>query len=251
LSYEEEFEDRISAFLRSLEKEKEAGGREGAGRTVEGKRERAGWPARHPAVAGPAWADRQSVGPGLFDESAGRPYYWRHEQVFQNAVAKFHFYLQLERENYFPAGVPVPDEDRPALAGFYSEELLDGVRIVHPSGQRVSNPWFYSEAKAAGLTNLPDIAHKAAVTFLDVIVFNEKLTRRDLFHGLVHVAQVRVLGAERFSELFVRGFLQARSYFLVPLKAHAFALDARFASASETRFPVEEEVRRWAADDRY
>jgi hypothetical protein len=233
LSYEEEFEDRISTFLRSLEREKEAKGRERSGE------------------AGADCADRQRVGPGLFGEYAGRPYYWRREQVFQNAVAKFSFYLQLERENYFPASVPVPAEHRPALAGFYSDELLDSVRIAHPSGQRVSNPWFYSEAKAAGLTNLPDIAHKAAVTFLDVIVFNEKVTRRDLFHGLVHVAQVRALGADRFSELFVRGFLQARSYFLVPLKAHAFALDARFASASETRFAVEEEVRRWAADNRY
>jgi hypothetical protein len=49
----------------------------------------------------------------------------------------------------------------------------------------------------------------------------------------------------------VTGFLKARSFFLVPLKAHAFALDTRYAEDPEARFPVEEEVLRWAAEDRY
>jgi len=251
LSYEEEFEDRVWSFLRSLEGQKQGKETEAAGETiaagqVEGGK-RPGWPPP-PVLPRP---DQKGAGFGLFGEGTKRPYYWRQEELFQSAVGKFSFYLQLEREHYFPAAVPIPDEHRAALGGFYSEELLDSVRIVHPTGQRVSNPWFYSEAKAAGLTNLPDIAHKANVTFLDVIVFNENVTRRDLFHGLVHVAQVRVLGLERFSELFVQGFLQARSYFLVPLKAHAFALDARFASANLARFPVEDEIRRWAEEDRY
>jgi hypothetical protein len=89
------------------------------------------------------------------------------------------------------------------------------------------------------------------VTFLDVVVFNEKLTSRNLFHGLVHAAQVSVLGLDVFVELFVRGFLRARSYFLVPLKAQAFSLDAKFAANPSERFSVEEEIREWQRDRRY
>jgi hypothetical protein len=74
---------------------------------------------------------------------------------------------------------------------------------------------------------------------------------RDLFHGLVHAAQLRVLGVAEFTELFVRGFLRARSYFLVPMKAHAFALDARFAANPVVRFSVEDEIHDWWRGGRY
>ena len=118
--------------------------------------------------------------------------------------------------------------------------------------RRLANPWFYPCAKEKGLRNLPDITHKAVVTFLDVVVFNNgKISGRDLFHGLVHVAQVNVMGLTEFSELFVRGFLRARSYFLAPLKAHAFGLDAKFAAHPGVRFSVEDEVRQWWRAGRY
>src|SRR5205814_4343788 len=106
-------------------------------------------------------------------------------------------------------------------------------------------------ARKSGLNNIPELSHMAVATFLDVSVFNDKITARDLFHGLVHAAQVQVLGVNQFSNLFVRGFLQARSYFLVPLKAHAFGLDARFASNPDKPSSVEDEVRAWWKDGRY
>jgi len=84
-----------------------------------------------------------------------------------------------------------------------------------------------------------------------VIVFNETFTTRDLFHGLVHAAQVQCMGLSEWARLFVRGFLEARSYFLVPLKAHAFSLDARFAANPGKPFPVEDELRSWWRTGRY
>jgi hypothetical protein len=102
-----------------------------------------------------------------------------------------------------------------------------------------------------GCQNLPDLQHQASVTFMDVVVFNEKITERALFHGLVHATQVQVLGVERYAELFVRGFLKAKSYFMVPIKAHAFALDCQFAENRERGFSVETEVVRWLEQGRY
>jgi hypothetical protein len=49
----------------------------------------------------------------------------------------------------------------------------------------------------------------------------------------------------------VRGFLKSRSYFLVPLKAHAFGLDARFAANPGVRFSVEDEIRNWWRSGKY
>jgi hypothetical protein len=106
-------------------------------------------------------------------------------------------------------------------------------------------------AKARGIRHLPDLAHKASVTFLDVVVFNGSFSERDLFHGLVHAAQIELLGLNAFGEMFVRGFLKSRSYFLVPLKAHAFGLDARFAANPGVRFSVEDEIRDWWRSGKY
>ena len=180
--------------------------------------------------------------------SAARTY---HEEQIQKAIVWFTSYLRSEREGYYAIGRPLDSGLRERMDGYFEAELLDRVRVLELRDRRVANPWFYPIAREEGVRHLPDITHKAAVTFLDVVVFNEKLTSRDLFHGLVHAAQVSELGLDVFVELFVRGFLRARSYFLVPLKAQAFSLDAKFAANPSERFSVEEEIREWRRDRRY
>jgi len=92
----------------------------------------------------------------------------------------------------------------------------------------------------------------AVATFLDVSVFNDKITARNLFQGLVHAAQIYVLGVTSFAELCRCGRIpQARSYFLVPLKAHAFGLDARFAEIRSNRFCGARRFRAWWRAGRY
>ncbi len=173
------------------------------------------------------------------------------ETEIQKAIAWFTSYLVSERESYFAVGQPLHGEWRESMDGFFEAALLDQVRVVELAERRVANPWFYPAAREKGVRHLPDITHKATVTFLDVVVFNGKITSRDLFHGLVHAAQVKVLGVTEFTELFVRGFLRARSYFLVPLKAQAFGLDAKFVANPGTQFSVEDEIRAWRRDCRY
>jgi hypothetical protein len=173
------------------------------------------------------------------------------ESDIQKAIEWFADYLRSEREDYYAIGEPLAGEWRKTMQGYFSPALLDQVRVVELEEECVANPWFYPKAREKGFQQLPDITHKAAVTFLDVVVFNEKIGSRDLFHGLVHAAQMSVMGIAEFTDLFVRGFLQARSYFLVPMKAHAFALDARFAANPGVRFSVEGEIREWWRTGRY
>jgi len=192
----------------------------------------------------------ESPGATLRTDSTQLPS-WHDDPLLRDAIAKVTLYLQVQRDIYYPVGHPLSETRKHDLKGFFSPALLDRVRIVELKERRVANPWFYEEARAKGIQNLPDISHKVAVTFLDVVVFNQKITPRDLFHGLVHSAQFKLLGLERFAELFVAGFLQARSYFLIPLKAHAFALDTRYSEDPHTPFSVEDEIRRWHTQGRY
>jgi len=173
------------------------------------------------------------------------------EEQIQKAIEWFAMYLSSERESYYGAGKPLSNHWKYSFQGYFDAALLDQVRVLQLVDRRVDNPWFYPQAREQGLRHLPDISHKTAVTFLDVVVFNEKITGRDLFHGLVHAAQVKILGISEFTELFVRGFLRAMSYFLVPLKAHAFTLDARYASNPDDYFSVENEIRDWWRQGRY
>ena len=175
----------------------------------------------------------------------------RREREVQDAIEMFALYLQSERQTYYPVGEPLGGEPLKTVKGYFGADLIDRVRIVKLENRRVANPLFYDVAREKGYGNLPDLPHQAAVTFLDVIVFNEKFTTRDLFHGLVLAAQAKCMGVNEFASLFVKGFLRARSYFLVPLKAHAFSLDARFAAYPEKSFAVEDEIRSWWKSGRY
>jgi hypothetical protein len=160
-------------------------------------------------------------------------------------------YLRERRERYFRSAVPLDKQLRARVQPFFSSGLLDRIRILELNGARVPNPAFYSEAQALGLVNLPPLAHMASLTFEDVIVFNDPLTERSLFHGLVHAAQIQILGLERYTELYVRGFLRTGSHVTVPLETHAFALDSRFAKDARDTFEVEEQVRLWIREERY
>jgi hypothetical protein len=172
------------------------------------------------------------------------------EKQTLSAVSRLSAYVRDKRELYFPTGVPLNPQQNAIMEPFFSGFFLDRIRIVELTGARVSNPPFYPEARALGFEKLPELPHMASLTFLDVVVFNERITERALFHGLVHAVQFQILGLERYAGLFVRGFLRTNAHFTVPLEAHAFALGSKFGQAEEN-FSVEEQVRRWAREGRY
>ncbi len=167
------------------------------------------------------------------------------------AVGLISEYLKSQRQLHFSNATAIETSLKNTLEHFFSRQLLDRIRVVNLEGRRLSNPSFYKDAVKLGLTNLPQIQHMDSLTFIDVIVFNEKMTERTLFHGLVHAVQFEVLGLERYVELFVRGFLRTRLHVMVPLEAQAFAMDSQFARSPEQKFSVEEQVRLWANQDRY
>lgn len=160
-------------------------------------------------------------------------------------------YLWSQRESHVAAGAPLPSGHRESLQPFFSPALLDRVRIVELCGRRIPPPPFYEEAQAAGIENLPELTHMASLTFMDVIVFSDRVDARRLFHGLVHATQFYVLGLALYADLFVRAFLRTGAHFMVPLESHAFSMEAEFAVDPAKPFSVEERVRSWMLEERY
>ena len=157
-------------------------------------------------------------------------------------------YIATQRERYASRAVPSSLQQRATMDGFFSPQLLDGTRLIALQGKRVANPDFYPMLRSLGFNNLPDQSAMAAITFRDVVVSHEAFSNGLLFHELVHVEQYRQLGIPRFSELYVRGFLDGGSYEAIPLEVNAYALGGRFAQNPANRFSVEDEVRRWIAE---
>jgi hypothetical protein len=173
------------------------------------------------------------------------------EEQTLRAIECVSSYLQEQRDHYLPSAAPLSQQYRSSMSHYFSTDLLDQIRVVELQGARLAYPSFYAEAKALGFVNLPDITHMNSLTFLDVLVFNEVLTERSLFHALVHAVQFQVLGLERYTELFVRSFVNTRFHFLVPVEAHAFFLESKFARPAPEKFSVEDQVRLWTKQNRY
>jgi hypothetical protein len=173
------------------------------------------------------------------------------EPQIQQAIDCVLSWLRTQRDDHSASAAPLSRERRHLMSPYFPADLLGDIRILELHGARLPNPPFYAEAKAQGFVNLPEIAHMNSMTFLDVVVFNEQVTERSLFHALVHAVQFRVLGVERYAELFVRNFVSTRLHFLVPLEAHAFLLESKFARPAAEKFSVEDQVRIWAKQNRY
>ncbi len=168
-----------------------------------------------------------------------------------HAVKRVAGYLWSQREIYYGSGTPLTTRQKESLRPFFASTLLDRVRTVELHGRRLPPPPFYLEARALGIDNLPELTHMASLTFVDVIVFNDLIIERTLFHGLVHATQFQVLGLERYTDLFVRAFLRTNAHFTVPLETHAFAMESKFAVDPEKAFSVEEQIRLWLREGRY
>jgi len=173
------------------------------------------------------------------------------EKQILDAVARVASFLRQQREYYLHSAVPLSNHQKASMWPYFSADLLERVRVVELQGKRLPNPPFYEEYRALGFVNLPDIPHMHSLTCLDVVVFNEKVAARTLFHGLVHTVQFEVLGLERYSDLFVRSFVNTKLHFSVPLEAHTFSLESKFAGTPAQPFSVEDQVRLWVRQKRY
>jgi hypothetical protein len=160
-------------------------------------------------------------------------------------------YVREQRDRYFPSAMPLSAQRKAIMQPFFSPALLGRIRIVELEGACLSDPPFYSKARNLGFSSLPNVAQMASLTFLDVVVFNDRMTDSDLFHALVHAVQFQILGLQRYIDLLVRGFLRTNAHFAVPLEAHAFALESKFVRNGLETFSVEEQVRLWIREGRY
>ena len=173
------------------------------------------------------------------------------EERVAEMIAEIAAYMQGERSLYLRASDSLSPVWKTTMQPYFPKALLDTVKAITLDGARIPPPPFYSEAVAMSGGHFPDFVHLASVTYIDIIVFNDAILPRTLFHGLVHAQQMAALGLETYVGFYLRGFLKARSWINIPLEAQAFQLEARFSMTPPEVFSVEEEINLWARDNRF
>lgn len=173
------------------------------------------------------------------------------EERIQEMVSGVAAYFSSERQMYLPHSEPLSATLRESLEPFFGAQILDKVKTLTLHEARIPPPPFYAEALQMTGGKFPDFVHMASVTFVDVIVFHDRIEPRALFHGMVHAAQIEILGFERYVDLYVRGFVKNLSWLAIPLEDQAYKLDARFAEKPREPFSVEEEISRWLKNGKY
>ena len=152
-------------------------------------------------------------------------------------------YIRYQREKWHERGTPLSDSLHDRLSEFFTAEDLSRVRIVEHARLPIPNPPGYAQLlKLSGLA-LPDPTQVAAMTFDDVVVTRGEIWESLLFHEMVHVTQFRLLGVRRFAELYMKGFVDTRTYAGIPLEVCAFTLEDHFLSGGGP-LDVETEIRR-------
>lgn len=157
-------------------------------------------------------------------------------------------YISNRRVKYRPAAEPLSREQKAAMKGFFTSELLDETRLLVLTEERVVNPHFYPVLRALGFINLPDQSTMTAITFSDTVVSHMAFTDDLLFHELVHVEQYRQLGVPKFAKLYVRGFLNGGGYDGIPLEHNAYLLGDQFEGNPSNLFSVAESVSAWISE---
>jgi hypothetical protein len=148
-------------------------------------------------------------------------------------------YIADQRSHFLTRAKPIGSDQVAILRAFFPEDVLCTAKVVRG---RASEPPFYSQLRAMGISNAPPFSDMAGITFEDVIVHVEPLETSLLFHELVHAVQYKHLGLDRFAERYVRGFLTRGSYEEIPLEQQAYQLEDKFVQDPSTSFSVEADV---------
>ncbi len=154
-------------------------------------------------------------------------------------------FILKNQKRYAFRSTPLTDAQKTAMGPFFTQELLDPVRLHVLKGDRILDPPFYSMARVMGIKNLPSFSDAAAVTFVDVIVSHEALNDALLFHELVHAVQYAQIGTKDFAARYLNGFLNGGSYAEIPIEKHATELEKRFSANPQQGFSVADEVKTW------
>ena len=162
-------------------------------------------------------------------------------------IGEFQKWVYEQRSFHLASARPLSKEERSRLFGYFEKGILDLVRVA--SVDRILNPDFYDDLVRSGVPIPLDFSKAIGLTLVDCILIRWELWSHSpsviptLFHEMVHVVQIDILGLRKHIELYADNLIQnGYQYHSVLLERQAYSLASRFARG-EPSFSVSEIVK--------
>lgn len=159
---------------------------------------------------------------------------------------KFLGWIYEQRSLHLTNARHLLSEEKSQLDKYFEKRILDLVWVTNV--QEISNPTFYDELTKLGLPIPLDFTNAVGLTLMDCILIrkelwlNPPLAISTLFHELVHVVQIDIVGLRKHVELYADGLIQNElKNDDILLERQAYSLSERF-SKKEPAFAVSDIV---------
>ena len=131
---------------------------------------------------------------------------------------------------------------------YFEKRTSDSVKVALVDG--ISNPTFYPELMKQGITIPLDFSCADGIALIDCILLRRRprdsstLQITTIFHEMIHVVQIEILGLEKMAELYLSGLLR-EGYLNIPFERQAYRLSAKFNRRESflVRETVEQELK--------
>lgn len=170
------------------------------------------------------------------------------ERLRPYLLKKFGEWLRQQRRIHLANARPLSNEEKSQLYGYFDKRILDKARLA--SVQRISNPEFYDDFAKSDIPIPLDFSTAVGLTLVDCIIIRKELWAdtssliSTIFHELVHVVQIDILGLRRHIELYSDSLMQSGyQYHSVILEKQAYDLSDRFVT-EKSPFSVSDAVRK-------
>ncbi|MBM3154709.1 MAG: hypothetical protein FJ008_05175 [Chloroflexi bacterium] len=169
------------------------------------------------------------------------------EQLRPYLIERYLEWVDEQREILLPQARPLSKEERARFQGYFEERILDLVRVA--TVDRIRNPEFYNELTMSGMPIPLDFNQAVGLALVDCIIIHKQLWTypesaiSTIFHELVHVVQIDMLGIRKHIELYADSLMQNDlQYHSVIFERQAYDLTARF-DRKEPPFSVSKAIK--------
>jgi len=155
------------------------------------------------------------------------------ERLRPYLIKNFEGWIYEQRKIHLANARPLSSEEKSRLDGYFEKKILDKARVA--SVDRISNPEFYNELANSGIPIPLDFSTAVGLTLADCILICKELYSHPdslistIFHELVHVVQIDMLGLKKHIELYADSLMQSDyQYHSVVFEKQAYDISARF-----------------------
>jgi len=170
----------------------------------------------------------------------------RLEQLRPYLIEKYLEWVDEQRALLLPRARSLTGEEKAKLRGYFEDRILNLIYIA--TVDRIDNPQFYNELIQSGVPIPLDLNQAIGLALVDCILIHKQLWAypesaiSTIFHELVHIVQIDILGVRKHIGLYADSLLQNNlQYHSVFFEEQAYRLSDRF-DKGELPFSVRDTV---------